>query len=291
MRISSEIASIAPYVGGEAKTIEMLAAAGFDCYDLSLFSMGRMDYSTGKVRHVGHPLEGREGLSFVRELRRVADAAGIVCNQSHAPYPVDCPEIREMLPRALEYTAEAGGKICIIHPDNYKSAEANAAMYRELLPIAKSFGIKIATENMWLWDRIEDHAIFAACSNQADFVTHINAVNSPDFVACLDIGHAEMRGLGTSAPDMIRALGTRLQAIHLHDNDRWHDSHELPFTMEIDFAAVADALRTAGYAGEITLEADAYFRNRRDVPAETLIANMAAAARRFAAMVEHPTDA
>ena len=70
MRISSEIASIAPYVGGEAKTIEMLAAAGFDCYDLSLFSMGRMDYSTGKVRHVGHPLEGREGLSFVRELRR-----------------------------------------------------------------------------------------------------------------------------------------------------------------------------------------------------------------------------
>ena len=130
MRISSEIASIAPYVGGEAKAIEMLDAAGFDCYDLSLFSMGRMDYSTGKVRHVGHPLEGREGLSFVRELRRVADAAGIVCNQSHAPYPVDCPEIREMLPRALEYTAEAGGKICIIHPDNYKSAEANAAMYR-----------------------------------------------------------------------------------------------------------------------------------------------------------------
>ena len=291
MRISSEIASIAPYVGGEAKTIEMLAAAGFDCYDLSLFSMGRMDYSTGKVRHVGHPLEGREGLSFVRELRRVADAAGIVCNQSHAPYPVDCPEIREMLPRALEYTAEAGGKICIIHPDNYKSAEANAAMYRELLPIAKSFGVKIAAENMWLWDKIEDHAVFAACSNQADFVTHINAVNSPDFVACLDIGHAEMRGLGTSAPDMIRALGTRLQAIHLHDNDRWHDSHELPFTMEIDFAAVADALRTAGYAGEITLEADAYFRNHRDVPAETLIANMAAAARRFAAMVEHPTDA
>ena len=291
MRISSEIASIAPHVGGEANAIRMLASAGFECYDLSLFSMGRMDYSNGKVRHVGHPLEGHEGLALVRELRRVADEAGIVCNQSHAPFPVDCPEIREMLPRAIEYTAEAGAGICVIHPDNRKSAEANAVMFRELLPIAKSFGVKIATENMWLWDRKEDHAIFAACSNQADFITHINAVDHPDFVACLDIGHAEMRGLGTSAPDMIRALGARLRAIHLHDNDLWHDSHELPFTMDIDFQAVADALRTVGYAGDITLEADAYFRNHRDIPAETLIANMAAAARRFAAMVESPVDA
>ena len=164
------------------------------------------------------------------------------------------------------------------------------AMYRELLPVAKSFGVKIAAENMWLWDRIGDHAIFAACATPADFVTHINAVDSPDLVACLDIGHAEMRGLGTSAPDMIRALGSRLQAIHLHDNDRSHDTHELPFTMEIDFAAVAAALHTAKYAGDITLEADAYFRNHRDVPAETLIANMAAAARRFAAMVETPEN-
>lgn len=291
MRISSEIASIAPHVGGEANAIRMLASAGFECYDLSLFSMGRMDYSNGKVRHVGHPLEGHEGLALVRELRRVADEAGIVCNQSHAPFPVDCPEIREMLPRAIEYTAEAGAEICVIHPDNRKSAEANAVMFRELLPIAKSFGVKIAAENMWLWDRKEDHAIFAACSNQADFITHINAVDHPDFVACLDIGHAEMRGLGTSAPDMIRALGARLRAIHLHDNDLWHDSHELPFTMDIDFQAVADALRTVGYAGDITLEADAYFRNHRDIPAETLIANMAAAARRFAAMVESPVDA
>lgn len=291
MRISSEIASIAPHVGGEANAIRMLASAGFECYDLSLFSMGRMDYSNGKVRHVGHPLEGHEGLALVRELRRVADEAGIVCNQSHAPFPVDCPEIREMLPRAIEYTAEAGAEICVIHPDNRKSAEANAVMFRELLPIAKSFGVKIAAENMWLWDRKEDHAIFAACSNQADFITHINAVDHPDFVACLDIGHAEMRGLGTSAPDMIRALGARLRAIHLHDNDLWHDSHELPFTMDIDFQAVADALCTVGYAGDITLEADAYFRNHRDIPAETLIANMAAAARRFAAMVESPVDA
>lgn len=291
MRISTEIESIAARVGGEAKAIEMLAAAGFPCYDLSLCVMGLINWGTGTVIHNGHPLEGRDGLAYVKELRRVADAAGIVCNQSHAPFPVSCREIREMLPRALEYTAEAGGKICIIHPDNLLSAEKNAEMYYELLPIAQSFGVKIATENMWGWNREEDHAVFAACATPADFIAHIDTVNSPDLVACLDIGHAEMRGLGTSAPEMIRALGSRLQAIHLHDNDCWHDSHELPFTMQIDFAPVADALRSIGYAGDITLEANAYFPNHRDVEPTTLIADMAAAARRFAAMVETPSEA
>lgn len=291
MKISSEIGSISPHVGGEGRAIEMLAEAGFPCYDLSLFSMGRIDWGTRSVMRVGHPLEGREGLAYVRELRRIADAAGISCNQSHAPFPVNCPEIREMLPRALEYTAEAGGRICIIHPDNNRSAEENAEMFRALLPIARSCGVRIATENMWNWDREADHAVFAACATPADFVAHIDAVDSPDLVACLDIGHAEMRGIGTSAPEMIRALGSRLQAIHLHDNDRHHDSHGLPFTMQIDFSAIAAALREIGYAGEITLEADTYFKSNPDTPAATLIANMAAAARRFAAMVETPSEA
>ena len=49
--------------------------------------------------------------------------------------------------------AEAGGKICIIHPDNDKSAAENAEMYLELLPFAKDCGVKIATEKMCIRDR------------------------------------------------------------------------------------------------------------------------------------------
>lgn len=285
MKISSEIASIAPYAGGEARTVALMAEAGFDAYDLSLFSMGRIDWSTGRVKRVGHPLEGEEALAFVREIRRTADACGIVCNQSHAPFPVSCPEIRAMLTRALELTAEAGGKVCVIHPDNHLSAGENAKLFRQLLPTAKSLGVKIATENMWCWDSGEDHATFAACATPADFLAHLDAIDDPDFVACLDIGHAEMRGLGTSAPEMIRALGPRLAALHVHDNDLWHDSHELPFSMQIDFAAVTRALREVGYAGDMTLEADTYFRHHADTAPETLLSRMADTARRLARMV------
>ena len=86
----------------------------------------------------------------------------------------------------------------------------------------------------------------------------IDAVNDEYFVACLDIGHAEMKGSNTSAPEMIRALGKRLKALHIHDNDKLHDSHQIPFSMNIDFVAVVQALKEIGYDGYLTLEASRY---------------------------------
>ena len=82
-------------------------------------------------------------------------------------------------------------------------------------------------------------------------------MNDPYLVACLDIGHAEMKGLGTNAVEMIHALGKeRLRALHIHDNDKWHDSHRLPFTMDIDFAPIVKALKDIDYQGDFTLEVD-----------------------------------
>ena len=42
MRISTEIGSAARLVG-EEKAVELVAKAGFDAYDLSMFSMARYD--------------------------------------------------------------------------------------------------------------------------------------------------------------------------------------------------------------------------------------------------------
>ena len=76
----------------------------------------------------------------------------------------------------------AGGKICVVHPDNNKCAEENAEFYLKLLPIAKDIGVKIATENMWNWDEEKGHASKAACSHHDDFLRHIKAVNDDYFV-------------------------------------------------------------------------------------------------------------
>ena len=257
MKISTEIASIARHVG-EHKAVELCARAGFDGWDFSMFLMANYNWQTGACDPSEHPLCGRKYLQFARELRKIGEDNGIRCNQSHAPFPVKCKDIRDRLPRAIECTAEAGGEICIIHPDNDKSPEENAEMYLELLPFAKDCGVKIATENMWNWDNSTGYSSFAACSTSESFCKHLEVINDDFFVACLDIGHAEMKGSGSGAVNMIHALGNKLQALHIHDNDLHHDSHQIPCSMNIDFDAVVKALRDIRYSGWFTLEADRY---------------------------------
>ena len=257
MRISTEIHSTARIVGME-KAIELIAQAGFDCWDLSMFDMARLERATLRVLDSDHPLHSKEYAAFVKRLRRIGEDCGISCNQAHAPYPSRGREMMDYLKRAIECAALAGSTICVVHPDNNKSAEENALLYGELLPTAKAYGVRIAAENMWNWDKEVGKARPAACSHHEDFVRHIRAVNDPYLVACLDIGHAEMRGLGTSAPEMIRALGSSIHALHLHDNDCHLDSHQPPRSMSIDFDAVLSALGGIGYDGDFTLEAYKY---------------------------------
>ena len=285
--ISTEIASAAHHVG-EEKAIEYVAKAGFDAWDFSMFSMLSYDWKTHQFSKSDHPLGGSNALAFARKLRQIGLDNGIVCNQSHAPFPcpVDLPMIREYLKRAIECTAEAGGKICIIHPDNNATPEANAEMYGELLPWARSCGVKIAAENMWNWDQEKDQAGFAACCNPESFLAHLHAVDDEFLVACLDIGHSEMKGLGTSAPQLIHALGNKLQALHLHDNDRWHDSHQIPFSMEIDFGQVVRALQEIGYQGDFTLECDQYLHDRTPETLLSGLQDMAAVARKLEKMFQ-----
>ena len=266
MKISTEIESSALKVDKE-KAIELIAKAGFDAWDFSMFDMCKYNWGT-RVAEVGEgPLSGANRLAYARKLKQIGLDNGIVCNQSHAPFPTSNELIRSMAKWAIECTAEAGGEICIIHPDNDKSAEENGEFYMEFLPFAKDCGVKIATENMWNWNSEKDQATFAACATPESFLAHLNAVNSDYLVACLDIGHAEMRGLNTNAVQMIKALGGKLQALHIHDNDKWHDSHQIPFSMQIDFEAIAKALKEIGYSGYLTLEASYYLK---DYPTEKL---------------------
>ena len=285
LKISTEMHMLTKLVG-EEKAIRMLAEAGFDCYDLSMFSMAPTDWKAKTVIKGEHPLQGDDYRAFVENLRRVADECGIKCNQSHAPFPSHFEGMFEYLERAIECTAIAGGKSCVIHPVNNDDAETNAEMYRRLLPTAHKFGVKIATENMWNWNYETQEAAPAACSHHDDFVAHVDAVNDPYLVACVDIGHAEMRGLDTDSYRMITALGHRVQALHLHDNDKHRDSHALPFTMDIDFDSVARALAEIDYRGEITLEPDHALDGVaiEDLPAA--VKKLADAAHKIAEMVE-----
>ena len=253
-RTSSEIGSIS-HIVGEESAVELVAMAGFDAWDFSLFDMWRWDKKNNRAFVSTHPLSSSEYLAFSRRLRRIGENCGIRCNQSHAPHPSVPCGIDNLL-RSIECTAEVGAEICVIHPDNNSTPEQNAEMYLKLLPYAKACGVKIATENMWNWNKELDVASPAACSSAESFIAHLKSVDDPYFVACLDIGHAEMRGLNSSASEMIYALGDKLCALHIHDNrclpDK--DDHLLPFDGNIDFDKVASFIAQSGYEGTVMLE-------------------------------------
>lgn len=282
MKISTEIESASRIVG-EEKAVELIAKAGFDAWDFSMTPMCKYDCGNKCLLDNDHPLAGNNYLAFARKLKQIGLDNGIHCNQSHAPFPTYCDEIRGYLKRAIECTAEAGGKICIIHPDNYKSAEENAEIYFELLPFAKECDVKIATENMFNWN---NGPAPAACSSPESFLEHLKVVNDDYFVACLDIGHAELKTLNTSAVEMIKALGDYVQALHIHDNNTQGDNHQIPFSMSIDFEAVAKALKEINYKGYLTLEAVAYLKEYDKDNVFEGIKNLAESARKISEMMK-----
>ena len=286
MKVSTEINTTAKIVG-EEKAVELIAKAGFDAWDFSMFNICDRDWQNMKASACSHPISGSNYLAYARKLKQIGLDNGIVCNQSHAPFPMTMEGIEPFVKRAIECTAEAGGEICVVHPNNYKSAEENAEMYFELLEFSKDMGVKIATENMWNWDREKDEALPAACSDAKSFTDHLNAVNDKRFVACLDLGHAEMRGLNTTAVEMIKAIGhDKLKALHIHDNDKWHDSHQIPFSMDMDFEAIVKALKEINYDGYFTLEADRYLANHTTENVFEGVTNLYNSVRKLADMFE-----
>lgn len=138
----------------EKDAIELIAKAGFSAYDISLFELTRNDeYHFNRDDYV----------KSAKELRAFADSLGIVCNQSHAPFPSSVgdkekdKEIYEKIIRAMEIASILGAKIIVVHPKqhlNYAEHpeelfEMNVEFYKSLIPYCEKFGIKVACENMW----------------------------------------------------------------------------------------------------------------------------------------------
>jgi sugar phosphate isomerase/epimerase len=135
-------------------------------------------------------------------------------------------------------------------------------LYDLILPTAEKLGITVATENMFSWkDETETETVPSACGTAADFVEHIDIVSHPNCTACLDLGHAQMVNC-EGAVALIRALGgKRIGALHVHDNDLYHDDHIFPFAGQSNWDEITSALAEIGYQGCFTYEADTFMRN------------------------------
>ena len=249
---------------GFEKTVTLLKEAGFDAYDMSLFRM----FSDAD----NCPFNKNNYRELAKQMRAFADSIGLPCNQAHAPFHVSAGDDKdewrfETVVRSMEIAAILGAKCIVVHPKqhlDYKTEkqalwDMNIAFYKRLLPYCEQFQIKVALENMWHYNHDTEHIADSVCSRPEEFLAYLEALNSPWFVACLDVGHAALTD--ENIPYFIRTLGKKhLQALHVHDVDFKKDRHSLPYMMDIAWDTVLDALAEIGYEGDLTFEADTFFR-------------------------------
>lgn len=241
---------------GIETALDKIKNAGFDGFDCSIFedeweSVWNAD----------------SWLGYTKKIAKKARVLELPCLQAHAPCPmvpwqVSVEEYIKMTIRALEICHELACPIVVVHPVCKFTAEQNfEELYSKLLPTAVRYGIKIATENMFKWkDDTYKETVPAACGTAEDFVAHVDIVNSPYFTACLDLGHAQMVNC-EGAVALIKALNKRVGALHVHDNDLFHDDHTFPFVGGSNWNEIMGALAEIDYNGHFTFEADSFLKN------------------------------
>lgn len=290
MRISTTTNFLTQRFGTLTTAVRMLADAGFDCYDFSVFDVSEMN-----------PLYGENWREHIAEVKAAADAAGIVCNQSHAPFPSSQPDlpkyadynarIFDRITRAMEGAALLGAKNIIVHPvqhlnywENQKVLfDANMDFYRSLAPYAKKFGIKVCVENMW--QKKDGRIVDSTCATAAEFAAYLDTLADDCFGGCLDLGHVGL--CGHDAAQMILDLGaSHIGALHVHDNDHYGDQHTIPYNGKMNWPEITAALGRIGYAGDFTYEADNYIKPLPNDFIPDALAFMAKLARHLTARID-----
>lgn len=274
-------------VFGVRESIKILKDAGFDAYDISLFAAENTKYFAGD-----------DYADKARELKAYADELGIVCTQAHAPFgsstgdPVRDEQIFQSIVKAMEIAAILGAEIIVVHPKQHleysdfieESKAMNLEFYQRLLPYCEKFGIKVATENMWRCFPKSRRIIDSTCARPEEFCEYVDMLDSKWIVACLDIGHVPL--VGGNLKNMIRALGPRLQSLHVHDNEFETDMHTLPYLSKINFDDVTTCLAEIDYQGDFTFEADNFYLGFPDALLPDAAAFMAKVGRHMMAEIE-----
>ena len=239
------------------KAMDLIKQAGFDAYDLSLTSMFDKKDSV---------FLGEDYLKKAQEIKDYSDELALPCYQSHAPFwhvkrEKGLDEVSYyvyLCARAIEICGVVKCPIIVIHPlHDYNEQENHELVYAPLLEVAKRCNVKIATENMWTYDKEKTTIIHSACGTIESFCKQIDIANSEYLTGCVDLGHAEMQGIGCpTAPALIRAMGKdRVGCLHVHDNDLIHDSHIYPYFGQMDWDEIIKALKDIGYSNYFTFEA------------------------------------
>lgn len=271
-----------------AERLKMIREAGFNAVDAALFTPDVVEI-----------IKSPNALGYAGELRKITEDSGLEIAQCH---PVLCPmytcweETIRLSEKTIPFVAALGANYPVIHPicpldihdplfgqDPSVVFDLNCKMYSRLVPIAADNGISILIENLFADGPVRD-AVPCWSTYAADLNQLMDAF--PGLYICFDNGHAEITGQHSA--DVLRALGSRVRAVHLHGNDHIQDLHLTPFEKtDMGWESLCGALKEIGYAGTINLEVLSFVRNTPEPLLGAMYAYLHACAAYLAEMTEN----
>lgn len=222
---------------------DFAAEAGFGGVDLSLDRYDRFDEFLVMVLYA---------------FRMRCDRLGLTVPVCHLPFFMPDPDDRAAMSRfareqteALETAARLSIPCAVIHPvvrhgsrcTGRQWFDENIAVLTPLRERAEQLGVTLCIENM-------TGQPYPGCPSETVYGSlpkHLRALaDRLDAGICWDFGHAHLTGVNQT--EALAAVGSRLRAVHIHDNDGIHDTHRIPGDGSIDWPAAMRALGDTDFA-------------------------------------------
>ncbi|MBQ9922667.1 MAG: sugar phosphate isomerase/epimerase [Clostridia bacterium] len=255
---------------GNENVFEIANRVGADCVDFNLYSDEFDCEKTGSI----YSKSDNEIIEYFSGLKRKADQYGIEVAMTHGRGSTfkNIPEWDNRVVKNARIdclaTSVLGAPVCVMHGvsncsfpkdvDPELLRKLNFELFTTVLPFARQYGIKIATETL---GDAPNHGCCCLLGCTDEFIKTYDKICEEGgfddcFATCMDTGHTNkaMRFDNPTSGNAIRMIGESLIALHLHDNNGLTDQHKIPLTGSIDWKDVFDALDEIGYNGVYNLE-------------------------------------
>ena len=305
MKISVHTGNLVKLFGYE-DGCKMIYDAGFDGIDLNFNDA--WDQAEVRKGNLGHCIFEEDMSAVSKHYESVFSAiekSGLEIVQAHAPFPpyvAGFNEINKRIPKIYENCIRLCGKkkipYLVIHGisreydgsdmTKEEEIEKNVELYSSMIPALHKTGVKVLLENIF-WD-VCGKSYDATCSDPDEAAGLIDKLNEiagcEAFGLCFDVGHNNLLRWGME--EYLRKLGTRIKALHIHDNDGRGDWHGFPGSGTVDWVKFCSVISEIGYRGALNFETFSYYDLRRVMPelVPTLLSNLSAIGRGFIKVIE-----
>lgn len=238
------------------------------------------DYMFGKMKEIGYygldmsvgaeNILSDEFTKTIREKYKSIKNHGLEVCQTHLAYhPGHLPHIGDgtykayeevMLPkfiRGIELSGELNARTAVIHLYDHETREesrkGNIELISKLIPHLEKNNVILSIENIF---GDGDNTSDIYLSTAEDLLYYTDYFESPYVGACLDTGHALLRG--QNPVEMLKKISNNLTALHINTNSGDHDLHCVPYCVSymesVDWEEFVKVLKTIDYKGSFNME-------------------------------------